>query len=453
MSLRWKIALALAGLVMVATVAIGAVSYRSTRDRLLAEVDRSLTEVDGVVADGRLGRDALPRRGPLAGLDAQIITIDGTIVESTFPVEIPVTDDDVRVAGVPRASRFATVATDAGDYRIRTIGFPRGAVQVGRSLAETDRVLLGLRGRILVWSALVGGAAVGVGLLIANRITASLRRLTSAAEHVETTGRLDVAVGEHGDDEVGRLGVAFDRMLAALARSKDDQRRLVQDAGHELRTPLTSLRTNLDALVRYPEMSDDDRDAIVADLQAEASELTDLVNEVVAVASGDSSDEPYTAFDLGEVTAEVADRYRRRTGRTIELDATASPVVAQRSAVQRALSCLLDNACKFDRSESPITVTVRDAGVVVADRGPGIAPDDLDRVFDRFHRADDARTLPGSGLGLSIVAEVAARHGGGTTFARPRAGGGAEVGFRLGEVAGDPTADLTGRTGHGIEPG
>lgn len=435
MSLRWKIALALAGLVLLATLAIGAASYRSTRDRLLAEVDRSLVEFDGVVAEGRFGRDPLPRRGPLAGLDAQVITVDGTVVESTFPVELPVTDADLRIAGTPRASRFATVDTEAGTFRVRTIGFTRGAVQVGRPLDEVERVLRGLRSRIAVWSVVVGGVAVGIGLLIANRVTASLRRLTNAAEQVGTTGRLDVAVGEHGDDEVGRLGVAFDRMLAALARSKDDQRRLVQDAGHELRTPLTSMRTNLDALVRYPEMGDDDRDAIVADLQAEVVELTDLVNEIVAVASGESSGEPFVELDLAEVARDVASRFERRFGRAIEVDGDPTPVIGQPAAVQRAVSCLIDNACKFDASDAAITVAVGDRSVVVADRGPGIAPGDLDRVFDRFHRADTARTLPGSGLGLSIVAEVARRHGG-EAFARNRADGGVEVGFRLGRADG-----------------
>jgi two-component system sensor histidine kinase MprB len=98
--------------------------------------------------------------------------------------------------------------------------------------------------------------------------------------------------------------------------------------------------------------------------------------------------------------------------------------------VQRAISCLLDNACKFDPSGT-IEVTVGAAGIAVADRGPGIPEHELPLVFDRFHRADDARSMPGSGLGLSIVREVARRHGG-EAFARNRDGGGAVVGFRLG---------------------
>lgn len=435
MSLRWKVALALATLSVVATLAIGAASYRSTRDRLLAEVDQSLIEVQNAVTDAQSRRESLPGRGPLSGFDAQLIGPNGNVVESTFPVEIAIADADVALIGQTRSWRITTVDTDAGSYRVRTIGLQRGAVQVGRSLAETNRILDSLQRRIVLWSLIVGGVATAAGWAIASSVTASLRRLTGAAEHVASTGRLDVEIGASGSDEVGRLTTAFDRMLAALGRSREDQRRLVQDAGHELRTPLTSLRTNLDTLQRYPELSHDDREAIIADLRAETDELTDLVNEVVAVASGENSDEPFVPFDLAALVADVAARYERRAGRAVRVVSVPSMVTAQRAGVQRAVSCLLDNARKFDPSDAPIDVTVGGGEVVVADRGPGIDPSDQARVFDRFYRSDAARTLSGSGLGLSIVRETAERHGG-TAFARGREGGGAEVGFRLGHEPG-----------------
>jgi two-component system sensor histidine kinase MprB len=432
MSLRWKIALAMAVLAGVTAIAFGAASYRSTQDRLLDEIDRSLV----AVGDRRVTRDPLPARGPLLGFDAQVLGPDGAVRETTFSVALPVTEADLELVG-RRRSRFSTVGTDDGSYRVRTIGLPGGAVQIGRSLDETNRILASLRARTMLIAALVTAVAIAVGLWISGRVTASLRRLTEAAEHVETTGRLDVEVGEDGDDEVGRLGVAFDRMLAALARSKDDQRRLVQDAGHELRTPLTSLRTNIDALRRYPGMSDADRTAIVADLHAETQELSDLVDEVVAVATGGAADEPPSSFDLASLVQELAVRFERRSNRPFLVESTSSPVVAQRSGVHRAVSCLLENAAKFDSSGGPIEVTVGGGEVVVMDRGIGIADEDLPRVFDRFHRSDEARALPGSGLGLSIVREVADRHGG-EVFASNRPGGGAAVGFRLGQLPPPP---------------
>jgi two-component system sensor histidine kinase MprB len=396
----------------------------------MSEIDRSLEGVEGMLRQQITGPGRLPERGPLSGLDARIITADGRVVESTFPADFPVTDDDLAVSGSRRSDRIATVETDAGTYRVRTVPFRRGAIQVGRPLAEVERVLRELRARVLLWSLIVGAGASVVGWLIASRITASLRGLTDAAEHVENTGRLDVDVGAAGNDEVGRLTAAFDRMLAALGRSRDEQRRLVEDAGHELRTPLTSLRTNVDTLQRYPELSAADRDALLADLSAETDELTALVDEIVTVASGEVSDEPFEMVDLAESVRQVSARYERRTGRSIEVTGSPTTVRVQPSSVQRAVSCLLDNARKFDASDVPIDVEVDGTTVSVRDRGPGIDEDDLGHVFERFYRADAARAQPGSGLGLSIVDAIARRHGG-YAFARRRDGGGAEVGFTL----------------------
>lgn len=427
MSLRWKFALAMAMIATITAIVFGTASYRSTRDQLYAEVDRSLI----AVGDRRGDIDELPERGPFVGFDAQVIGPDGTVRASTFEPPISPTEADLALVG-RRGSRIATVDTEDGSYRVRTVGSPRGAFQVGRSLAETERILASLRVRTLLIAGLVAALAIALGLWISGRVTASLRRLTAAAEHVEETGRLDVEVGEDGADEVGRLGVAFDRMLAALSRSKDQQRRLVEDAGHELRTPLTSLRTNLDALRRYPDMSAEDRDAILVDLHEESLELSSLVDEVVAVASGGANDEQATSFDLAEIAGDVTARFERRSGRDFEVRGESEPVTAQRSAVQRAISCLVENAVKFDTTGGPIVVEISDRSVTVLDRGVGIPEAELSRIFDRFHRADAARTMAGSGLGLSIVREVAVRHGG-DAFARNRADGGAAVGFCIGE--------------------
>lgn len=431
MSLRWKIALALAAIASVATVAVGAANYRSTRDRLHTEIDRSLIAVDARIGAGVFGPgNPLPERGPLAGFDAQIIRTDGTIVQRTLDVPLPVTELDLGLIGQRGRSIVTTVTVGDESYRVRTVGLPRGAVQIARSLEETESVLQSLRRQTLLWTAIVVVVATAAGWLIAGRVTASLRRLTIAAEQVETTGRLDVTVGENGDDEVGRLGAAFDRMLSALRRSRDDQQRLVQDAGHELRTPLTSLRTNLDALERYPSMSQEDRDAILADLQAETHELTQLVNEIVSLASGAQSDEPFAPVDLLTIATDVAARFERRTARRIVVSGSPVTVVGQRTSLQRAVSCLLDNACKFDPGDAPIEVIVSERSITVVDHGPGIPSDELDRVFDRFHRTESARALPGSGLGLSIVRDVARRHGGDAVATTDPAGG-TRVGFSV----------------------
>jgi two-component system sensor histidine kinase MprB len=197
-----------------------------------------------------------------------------------------------------------------------------------------------------------------------------------------------------------------------------------------LRTPLTSVRTNLDVLRRYPDLPPGERRQVVDDLHAETEELVLLVEEVIAVASGGLDDDPFEPFSLGDVTRDLAARHERRSGRQVRVDADDSPVEAQLGAVQRAVSNLLDNARKFDPSGDVIDVRVSNGTVEVMDRGPGIAEGERDLVFERFHRSAEARTLPGSGLGLSIVRDVVERHNGSVRVGS-REGGGAVVGFTL----------------------
>jgi signal transduction histidine kinase len=232
-------------------------------------------------------------------------------------------------------------------------------------------------------------------------------------------------------------------MLGALAASQDDQRRLVEDAGHELRTPLTSVRTNLAVLRRHPDLDPETRAQVLDDLHAETEELVGLVEEVVALARGLTDEAPAERVELGALASMVAGRARRRHARVVTVVDDGSVVEAPAPALERAVSNLVDNAAKFDPSGDRIDIEIAGGRLVVLDRGPGIAPDDVGRVFDRFYRADDARSRPGSGLGLSIVRDVVERAGG-TVEAANRPGGGAIVGFRLpladGTTAGDEPA-------------
>ncbi|MBK9179153.1 MAG: HAMP domain-containing histidine kinase [Acidimicrobiales bacterium] len=449
MSLRVKLALALAVLAAAATVAIGVWSYVGTTDRLRSEVDRSLDDAArGIVERSR--REGLvlapPRRGPDEGsLDyrpasfeqilVQVIDGGGAVVVAPEGLELPVADVDVAVTSARDPSPWVRrdVSIDDEPYRMLTVplGGGQGAVQLARSLAETDRLLDSLRNRTVVAVILVIAAAAALGWLVATQVTRRLVRLTSAAEEVAASGRLDVPVPEGGTDEVGRLGAAFDEMLAALARSRDAQQRLVQDAGHELRTPLTSLRTNVAVLRRYDALPPAERARLLADLDGETRELAALVDELVELATEQRGDEAEDDVELGALVERVAERARRRSGRTVLVDADGSALVGRPGALERAVSNLVDNAAKFGGGDrAPIEVTVRRGRVTVCDRGPGIDPADLPHVFDRFYRAVPARSRPGSGLGLAIVRDVAEAHGG-HVFAEAREGGGACVGFEV----------------------
>jgi two-component system sensor histidine kinase MprB len=315
-------------------------------------------------------------------------------------------------------------------------------VQAARSLEETERLLASTRNRIAVAALCTIVAAAALGWLIAWQVTRRLERVTRTAEEVSRTGRLDTTVPVEGRDEAGRLATSFNDMLGALARSKEDQQRLVQDAGHELRTPLTSLRTNISVLRRHGDLDTTTRDGVLDDLDSEARELTALVNELVALATDRRTDEATRPVELVELAERVAARARRRTGRVVTVDADGSVVEGRAGALERAITNLVDNATKFDESDAPIEVVVAGGRVEVRDRGPGIDDAELPHVFDRFRRAVAARSRPGSGLGLAIVRQTAEDHGG-TAFAENRPGGGAVVGFTVGEARLQPGSHLS----------
>jgi two-component system sensor histidine kinase MprB len=275
-------------------------------------------------------------------------------------------------------------------------------------------------------------AAALAGWWLARRITRRLLLLTDAAEQVSATGRLDIAVPVRGHDEVGRLSATLDGMLGELARSREDQQRLVQDAGHELRTPLTSLRTNIRVLRRFAELGPDARRGLLDDLDGETRELTTLVDELVELATDRRTEEHPVPVDLADLAEHAATRARRRSGRTVTVHAEPATVTGRRAALDRAVTNLLENAVKFDPDAGhPVELHVDASRIEVRDHGPGITAADAPRVFDRFYRATAARSLPGSGLGLAIVADVARLHGG-LPYATARPGGGAVIGFTLG---------------------
>ncbi|MFD4574674.1 ATP-binding protein [Streptomyces sp. NPDC058417] len=452
-SLGTTFAVSFAAVTAAVTVLVGVLSYSSAARLLRYDQETVFDEVVQDLRDEVRDRamdpadfsSAAPGHDIVrpARTDVQVLGPDGAVVDPGSP-GLPVRDADRETAAAPVAGDLIVHKdVDVGDdvYRVATValGGGRGAVQIAQEFSDTEDLLRALQQRTLLLMAAVVTAAGLFGWWLARRITRRLVVLTAAAENVARTRRLGVQVPVTGSDEVGRLGRAFDRMLGRLAQSEEDQRRLVQDAGHELRTPLTSLRTNISLLRRIDELPPATRDELVADLGQEARELTDLVNELVDLAAGQSDTEPPQRVDLAELAEDVAGLARRRTGRSVVVHASGDTTTDGRPGMlQRALSNLVENATKFDRTgRDPVEIRVTGPArpgpvrVEVLDRGPGITETDLTRVFDRFYRAADARSLPGSGLGLSIVREVALAHGGGA-FAFRRPGGGAVIGFTVG---------------------
>lgn len=451
--LRWRVMLLLAVISASTAATVGLVSYESMQRRLQTEIDRSLVEAAERFLEGPNGVRRFRAGGRLAvivperplGIEQYVVhvaTAGGSVLASTPGATLPVVDASaMRSGGAGRSGALMrTVVSAEGDrYRVRSItaavpGLRRVVIQVGRDLAETDNVLSDLRTRIVLIGSGVVVIAALVGAAISAGMTSRLTRLSRAAEHIARTGDLSVDLPVEGRDEASSLATSFQRMVEALADSRAQQQRLVQDAGHELRTPLTSLRTNIEVLSRHDDLPGDVVKQILSDLERDIGELGQLVEEIVTTAAEidprRSEVEDLERVHLGELVTEVVDRFRRRSGREFRVVSDGSTVEIRRTSIERAVSNLLDNAVKFDSGSEPIDVEVARGRVTVGDRGPGIPGADLERVFGRFFRSDTARSLPGSGLGLSIVADAASGHGGGY-FARQRDGGGSEIGFWL----------------------
>ncbi len=423
-------------------------AYLNTADRLRATVDESLIgqarEFSAFGADldhDHRGPVQSGPRCPLPGAAnvAQTVAADGTVTPCfESGIRLPAGGAVAAVKANGRA-RLSTVTIRGTKYRVVTAAQPgdNGVVQLGRSLQENDHILDSLRVRLLLFT--IGGvlAAAVLGWLLATRLVAPITRLRRSAETIARTGNLDGEIPSGGTGEVGSLTTSFATMVGALAESRQRQQQLVADASHELRTPLTSLQTNAELLDRVDRLTDAQRHQVSEGIRYEVRELTDLVSELVDLARDPDTDaEPVGTVALSETTLAVVEAARRRTDRLITTAVAGESTVTGRSkALTRAISNLVDNAIKHGDGE--IDVSIRDRTVEVRDHGRGIPESDLQHVFDRFYRADVARTEPGSGLGLSIVAQVVERHGG-SVFARNHPDGGAVVGFTLPDTKAQP---------------
>ncbi len=352
-------------------------------------------------------------------------------------------------ATLPSSERgFSDIEIDGERHRMITgvLGGDR-TIQVARSTEEDAQVLANLFARIALIAVLGAGAAAALGWYIAQRTTSPLRRLATVANEVAQTRDLTVAadLDDAGrPDEIGSLAMSFRSMLDALESSRSQQQRLIEDAGHELRTPLTSMRANVELLERATELPVEQRTEIVTAIKSELIELSELFGEMIDLATDQATTElDLETVDLGDVAQSVANRWTRRSDRIINVVGSGVLVSADRAMIERAASNLVSNAVKFSPAGSPVDVLVEASGgrasLRVRDTGPGIKPEDRALVFDRFHRADETRSMPGSGLGLSIVSQIVARHGG-EVWVDDAPGGGAEVGFRLQEL--DSLAEL-----------
>ncbi len=450
---RMVLASAVVGVFAILAASLGA--YLASRNSLINSVDDVLQSTVRAVEQIRL---------PTLDTDGQILEVNTPYVQLYTPIDPPTSptlpvDASVRAVAAGNARSYTTDVRVNGqqwrEYVTRYQGpaniggapvFVTGALQVAEPLTGVNDQLGGL-GLGLFFVALAAlTLTVLLGWFISRAAIGPLNELTASVEDLARTTNVRERLEEGGPDELGRLRRAFNRLLAALESSRVAQQQLVVDASHELRTPLTSLRTNLEIVRRIEELPESEREVLVSDVLTQMQELTNLVGDLAELARGDHTEERAARWRLDRLiddVVELAASHGRRRGVTFRTQLDEVWVNGRRNRIARAVGNLLDNALKWSPDGGVVDVLCRGGDVAVRDRGPGIAPEDLPHVFDRFYRARAARALPGSGLGLAIVAQVASEEGG-SVRAQNADDGGAIVTLHLPEVTApdDPGADL-----------
>ncbi|MFN2390135.1 MAG: ATP-binding protein [Actinomycetota bacterium] len=437
--------------VLLVVFGVGTLIYNQFRATLRSEVDRSLLDIATIQVEAfrdlaredsiRSLLEGLDAAGPVANdpeLQAQILEQDGRVIASTSGLTghggtvqggalvrvaagAPVHRDAV-VDG--RVFRFVALSL-GGNGRIFVAGIPIEHIK------DAENAFL----RVLGPGAAIGGIlAAAAGWATTRWSLAPLREVAAQAEAIgalDLSQRLDVAPSA---DEIGRLGMTLNRMLTRLDDALLWQRRLTAEVGHELRTPLAIAQAELELL--QISIHDEGLRAEVSGVLEEIERATGVIEDMLLLARADEGvrvDFPEPVA-LGALAREVAERFAALAAqRDVSLEAVGeASVEGDRHALQRALTNLVDNALRHSPAGGKVAIALeqQDGGVVlsVSDTGPGVPPDILGRIFDRYLRSG---TRHGSaGLGLSIVAAVAAAHGG-TVQARNRVEGGLEIEMEL----------------------
>ena len=316
-----------------------------------------------------------------------------------------------------------------------------GAVQVGLSEGDVRETLTTLLVIIAVAYPLTLLVTSAGGVFLAGRALAPIDRLTRVARQItaeDLSQRLDMDLP---DDEVGRLARTFDDMIARLDEAFKRQRRFTADASHELRTPLTAIKGQAEVALQRDREPAEYKQVLEA-VNHEVDRLIRLVGSLLTMARADAGQIPLARepVDLGGVIEDAVEQVRPAAqSKTISIGVQPGPgirLVADQDLLLQLVLNLLDNAVKFTPEGGSVSVAWSlddgQALVRVSDTGPGIPPEHLPHIFERFYRADSARTRAegGAGLGLSISRWIAEVHGG-SISAETVPGGGAAFTVRL----------------------
>ncbi|HEY5092513.1 MAG TPA: HAMP domain-containing sensor histidine kinase [Acidimicrobiales bacterium] len=439
MTFRSRVIAATVGVAAIAVVLACFAAFLTTRNSLIHSVDESL------YAEANPGNGS---NSPHFGAYVVLVLPNRQTVPSELG--IPIDSTILAVAKGKSPALYRTAVVDGGSVREFIEPIPKGSIvslTMGAYETKTstaEMFVVDITGQVSQLRSLVrtlvivafGGLllALGLGLLLARAALRPLEAVTNEIETVAETNDLGYRLVEGEADELGRLRRVFNRLLSTVESSQVLQRQLVVDASHELRTPLTSLRTNAQVLSRAQELNPDDLLQLTNDMVTQVDELAALVTDLGELARGERSEGAVESLRLDECLDECIDTartYARIKDITIDVTVTPSTVLGRRDRLIRAVSNLLTNAVKFTPTNGQIAVSAVEGTITVSDSGPGISDEDQPFIFDRFWRAASARALPGSGLGLSIVAQVVAELGGTVSVDRDPTLGGARFTITL----------------------
>jgi len=371
-----------------------------------------------------------------------VVTEQAEVIFTTALVAGSVPDIPGFVVAEARQTGSASAVLDlAGtEVRLHAVPFDRddlgivGAVAAIQPTAFVEEQLTGMRAVIFFSGMVTLIVASIVGWLISRRALKPLQVLAETTDEIGRTGDLSRRLEpSSARDEVGRLTTSFNEMLDRVASAQtqlesslEAQRRFVADASHELRSPLTTVRNNSGFLLGHPEAKGRDRTEAIADIAAEAERMATLVDDLLELASSDARPARAPRPVALKAVIESAAHRAQRHGHLVDLAVSGDPVTpGDFDALARMVWILVHNATSHGDGSVEVGLTELKgmATVTVSDRGPGIPEDELDQVFERFHRSDPARSPAGAGLGLAIAESIARTHAGSITLTNRDGGG------------------------------
>jgi signal transduction histidine kinase len=418
--------LAAAGSIVVAVALFAGATLVLVRHQLRSSLDDALRARAIAVAELAVSAPAVLSQpgaleGPASGrqIDVEVLDARGRILARTLALgaELLPVDRVARQALVEGQPGFEDVSVAGRPLRlyaapIAQIGGPAaGGVVLVASDASDISATIGHLGLILVLAGLaVIAVTVAVAAALTRRGLRPLRQLAGAAAEIERTAdpaaRLPVS---SSGDEIAQLSGVLNRMLASLEQARASERRFLADASHELRTPVTALLGNVEFVARHGAEPE-----VLSDLLRDTDRLARLVDDLLVLERARGGAAEAERVDLAEVVAGVLDEQPSERVVAERVDRVA--VRGERGALIRMLENLIENALVHGPAGGRVFVSVAGdrevARVMVRDEGPGPDPALRERLFERFWRAPEAAGRPGSGLGLSIVAAIAERHGG-----------------------------------------